>query len=86
MEKLIDRVKVKKDSINPLVELFKQVSTFTANLNAPKKLFLEEDPDDLSNYISNCSLTFIGSFALDCMHQDKLSIDAALIFQGGKIL
>jgi len=60
--------------------------TYTAEVTSPNKQFFPQEPDHISNYISNASLTLIGSFALNCMRNEKLAIDVALVFHEGKNL
>ena len=68
-----------------LTGFFTQVSNFTKSIASVHKISPMESPSRFSDYVSNCSLIPIGSFALDCMRQNKLSIDAALVFHNGKI-
>ena len=71
------------ETFDALHEFFKLISDFSDMSTRNPKQILMDGPNHLADYVTDCSLVPIGSFALDCMRKDKLIIDALIVFQEG---
>jgi len=75
------KYEVEEETSDFLHDFFKTVSEYTTLVTSNPKQIMLEEPKHLADYISEVSLVPAGSFALDCMRDDKLSIDALLTFE-----
>jgi len=81
----IDKKYSVDDAIMNIMEsFFAEVANYTKMITSSSQQTSIQSSGSLCNYISNCSLTLIGSFALDCMRNNNLCIDAALVFHEEK--
>jgi len=63
---------------------FKKMIDYTSMTSSnPKQIMLEAE-QHLADYVRDCYLQPIGSFALKCMRKNNLTIDALLTFKQGK--
>jgi len=78
------KYEVEEETTDILHEFFKTVSDYTNIVTSNPKQIMLEAPKHLADYLNDASLVPVGSFALDCMRDDKLSIDALLTFEESK--
>jgi len=78
---IVREFKLDQETIDALYEVFKKVSDYTEIITSNPKQLMLDAPKHLADYITECSLIPIGSFALDCMRKQKLSMNALVTFQ-----
>jgi len=64
-----------------LLQIFKLLADYSEVITSNPKQILIDASRHLADYVSNFSLIPIGSFALDCMRRDKLSVDILASFK-----
>ncbi len=78
------KYEVEEETTDILHDFFKTVSDYTNIVTSNPKQIMLNAPKHLADYLNDASLVPAGSFALDCMRDDKLSIDALLTFEESK--
>lgn len=76
---------LEEDTIDTLHEFYKRATDYTEIVTSSPKQIMLDAPKHLADYVTDCSLVPIGSFALDCMRKDRLSINVLVIFQESKM-
>jgi len=75
------KYEVEEETSDILHEFFNAIADYTNIVTSNPKQIMLEEPKHLADYLHEVSLVPAGSFALDCMRDDKLSIDALLTFE-----
>jgi len=61
--------------------MFKKISDYTSMITSNTKQVMINAPRHIADYIYNCYIIPIGSFAVGCMRNDKLIADCLMIFE-----
>jgi len=64
-----------------LLQIFKLIVEYSELITSNPKQIMLDATNHLADYVSNFSLIPIGSFALDCMRREKLSVDILASFK-----
>ena len=86
IETVIKNGRVDLSTDENLQVFFKKIIDYTSMTSSnPKQIMLEAE-QHFADYVRDCHLQPIGSFALKCMRNDNLTIDALLTFKLGIFL
>lgn len=82
---LVDKYEIDSLSTENLENFFKKIIDYTSMITSYPKQIMFDAAKHPADHMKDCYLVPIGSFALGCMRNDKLTIDSLLTFQKSNI-
>jgi len=78
---ILKKYELNQSTSERLQNFFQKIMNYTSIITSNPKLIMLDAEKHLADFVKDCYLIPIGSFALGSMRSDKLSIDTLLLFQ-----